>query len=220
VFRARCEQGDPGACLELYETAAAGSDDELLAVTCGYGAGSCAERFGEPFTYGDSQYLDELWDGCAAGDANLCRELFDASPVDSIYEHYGYICGRLDTGCEGLGAAGPSDAVLDQLYDECAAGDLGACGELALKAPEGSFYEDHGLTCAYIDGGCTTLIGEVSMVGDHDYLDDLWFQCVGGSARHCNVLWWWSPAGSDYEWFAEVCAEPAASGLPCEAAAP
>jgi hypothetical protein len=222
ALRVNCEQGDPAACLELYETAGAGSDDELLAITCGYGAGNCAEQFGEPYTYGDDPYFDQLWEACSIGEAPACRELFNNSPIDSIYEHYGYICGRPDAGCDGLGE--PDDflptAMLDQLYGECQAGVLEACGELVLRAPPDSFYAEDGLTCFGIDGGCSGLFGGAASVGDHDYLDSLWMHCVEGSAPHCNLLWWWSPSGSDYEWFAEVCAEPAAAGLPCEAAIP
>jgi len=47
----------------------------------------------EPYTYGDDPDLDLLWDGCAAGNAAACDQLYVASPASSAYEQFGATCG-------------------------------------------------------------------------------------------------------------------------------
>lgn len=42
----------------------------------------------EPYAYGDDAELDALWDGCAAGVADDCDDLYWLSPIDSEYETY------------------------------------------------------------------------------------------------------------------------------------
>jgi hypothetical protein len=48
----------------------------------------------EPFTYGQDEVLDSLWDACAAGDAAACDRLFLEAPLGSDYETFGATCGN------------------------------------------------------------------------------------------------------------------------------
>lgn len=47
-----------------------------------------------PFNVGDDLYLDELFAGCTKGDGADCDELWEESPVGSIYESFGVTCGN------------------------------------------------------------------------------------------------------------------------------
>jgi actin-like ATPase involved in cell morphogenesis len=47
-----------------------------------------------PYTYGDDEALDQLWDGCDAGDWSACDQLFAAAPFDTEYSFYGETCGE------------------------------------------------------------------------------------------------------------------------------
>lgn len=58
--------------------------------------------FGDPYTRGDDDALDTLWDACATGDLGACDELYDESPEDSEYRLFGSTCGDLD-GVETFG---------------------------------------------------------------------------------------------------------------------
>ena len=80
------------ACDELYWNSPSGSEYEAL--------GACLEAIwgewdttlgqcNDPFTYGDSPVLDELWDRCVNGDTNVCDELYWSSPIDSDYSILG-----------------------------------------------------------------------------------------------------------------------------------
>ncbi len=42
---------------------------------------------------GEDPALDSLWLACQAEDWGACDQLFDDSPVDSVYEAYGGTCG-------------------------------------------------------------------------------------------------------------------------------
>jgi len=55
---------------------------------------------GEPNAYGDDPALDELWDGCEAGDMQACDDLYLDSPFGSEYEAYGNTCGNRSDGSE------------------------------------------------------------------------------------------------------------------------
>ena len=44
--------------------------------------------------YGDDPQLDALYDGCAAGDAVACDELYVQSPSGSEYEQFAGTCGN------------------------------------------------------------------------------------------------------------------------------
>jgi hypothetical protein len=76
-----------------------------------------------PWTYGDDPGLDALWDGCEAGDAAACDELYAISPVGSDYEAFGSTCGgRTDGGgCDGAtdGSEQPPEGTGDELDVLC-----------------------------------------------------------------------------------------------------
>ena len=57
---------------------------------------------GEPDTYGDDTYLDDLWDRCASGDMSDCDELYFQSRFDSAYERFGDTCGNRYDAVSGL----------------------------------------------------------------------------------------------------------------------
>lgn len=70
----------------------------------GFGAGPDISDFREmasprsevegPYTYGDDDFLDALWDDCEDGSGEACDELFFDSPVGSEYEAFGNTCGN------------------------------------------------------------------------------------------------------------------------------
>jgi hypothetical protein len=112
--------------------------------------------------YGDDPELDALHDGCAAGDATACDDLYWQSPFGSAYEAFGATCGNVGPessdcatllgGAGNSGSAGEPDGYgddpeLDALWDQCGAGDGDACDELFFSSPVGSAYEDFGDTC-------------------------------------------------------------------------
>lgn len=47
------------------------------------------------WTLGDDPDLDRLWRECEQGAGSACDELFERSPVGSIYEDFGVSCGKL-----------------------------------------------------------------------------------------------------------------------------
>lgn len=47
----------------------------------------------DPWTYGDSEALDVLWEACASDDASACDELYEQSPEGSDYQRFGDTCG-------------------------------------------------------------------------------------------------------------------------------
>ena len=59
--------------------------------------------FDGPYTRGDDDTLDRMWDACAVGDLNACDELYEKSPGDSEYKLFGSTCGNL-TGVQTFGA--------------------------------------------------------------------------------------------------------------------
>ena len=170
--------------------------------------------------YGDNPDLDALYDGCTAGDAEACDELYWTSPVGSAYEAYGNTCGdRFPDGvftCVSAMDGGDipdaamnygDDPAFDALYDACAAGDLDVCDELYLTSPFGSEYEAYGSTCGQTDveqfGQCAG--AGPSAYGDDADLDALWDQCEAGDLATCDTLWLTSPIGSEYESFGNLC---------------
>jgi hypothetical protein len=117
---------------------------------------------GEPFTYGDDERFDALWDECEGGDMAACDELYQTSPIGSDYELFGGTCGGefeeladAPQECANPGAGGGGDepftygddAALDELWDACEAGDGQACDDLYFDSPLGSEYEEFGMTC-------------------------------------------------------------------------
>lgn len=59
-----------------------------------------------PYTYGDDDDFDALWDACEEGSGTACDDLFFQSPIGSEYEAFGNTCGNrleLDYDCSSLG---------------------------------------------------------------------------------------------------------------------
>lgn len=111
----------------------------------------------DPYTYGDDETLDWLWDRCAAGDMVACDELYDQAPYDSEYSFIGETCGERFHGqgeCaisdeQGAGFTYGDNPELDQLWDGCNAEDFDACRALYELSPSGSEYEQFGGTCGF-----------------------------------------------------------------------
>lgn len=49
----------------------------------------------EPFTFGDDDYLDDLWLKCERGQWVKCDDLYLDSPIGSEYEFFGATCGGI-----------------------------------------------------------------------------------------------------------------------------
>ncbi|MGA8046421.1 MAG: toll/interleukin-1 receptor domain-containing protein [Dermatophilaceae bacterium] len=116
-----------------------------------------------PASYGDDALLDQLWDGCEAGDLTACDTLYLEADIGTSYETFGSTCGltREPTYGECSTATEPDaespsvygdDATLDALWDACVAGDMAACDSLYYAAPVGTEYELKGSYC----GGTST----------------------------------------------------------------
>lgn len=118
----------------------------------------------EPFTYGDDDTLDALWDDCDDGDGEACDDLFYDSPVDSEYEEFGNTCGGRfaldevplscadeigggDIGAPTGGGSYGDDPELDALWDDCEDGDPTACDDLWEASEFGTEYYDFGFSC-------------------------------------------------------------------------
>ncbi len=111
------------------------------------------------------------------------------------------------------------DAALDELWDECAAGDMAACDLLWQTAPSGSEYETFGDTCGGLqDEGsgvmCAAAGGSsaANTYGDDATLDASWDACAQGDMQACDELYFASGFDTDYEAFADICGGAAESG--------
>ena len=96
-----------------------------------------------------------------------------------------------------------SDPLLDLLWDDCAAGDMGACDQLYRQAPLGSEYEAFGDTCGATTEGGTWC--ETGVDVTDPYLYGIYDACADGDMAACDTLYLESPAGSHFEWFGYTC---------------
>ncbi|MDO5495014.1 MAG: hypothetical protein Q4G64_04815 [bacterium] len=167
--------------------------------------------------YGTNPTLDALWDDCAAGDMEACDSLYRAAPAGTEYNHFGSTCGETEGpsygGCDlGVVGAYGSDRHLDELWDECEAGDMEACNDLYWSSPVSSEYEDFGSTCGATEspmyGRC--MVGDVDGYGTNAEFDDLWDQCEAGDMEACDDLYYATPVGSEYEEFGSTCGQTTA----------
>lgn len=94
-----CEEGDDFSCDVLAGSAPLGSAYVDFGHGCGGRRAVASDRAcqnpDEPFTHGDDPELDDLWDGCVAGDGDACSDLWFESPIGSVYETVGDACGAL-----------------------------------------------------------------------------------------------------------------------------
>lgn len=100
-----------------------------------------------------------------------------------------------------------TDQKLDELWDSCEGGDMGACDELYSKSPRGSDYADFGSTCGETKnpqfGGCDVPVA----YGDDPTLDSLWDSCKDGDMDDCDTLYYSAGEDSEYTDFADTCGE-------------
>ena len=94
-----CQKDDDYACIILNDISVSGSEYQSFAQSCG---GRDCEIV--PFSkyldgyerYGDSAYLDALYDACANTDSYACYELNTTAQFDSEYESFAQSCGGRD----------------------------------------------------------------------------------------------------------------------------
>ncbi len=213
-----CNAGNMVACNELAGAAPLATPYWEFGDTCGgrqpRGGGACTEMAadGEPYTYGDDPWLDELWDGCNGEDFGACQVLYEEAPIGSEYEWFGGSCGgRLDS-AEGCSLAGAPDAALEGLAVQCGSGELLACDHLSEQAAPGSDLAVLGATC----GGRREPGPPCAFtLGDSFVLDELWSGCEAGQMDACNALYFEAPIDSEYEMFGFTCGYRTDGGIPC-----
>ncbi len=169
-------------------------------------------------TYGDDPEMDLLWDMCEVGDGEACDQLFFISPFGSDYEEFGNTCGfrfELSTvlcadelGGSTGGTSYGDDPLLDNLYDECSAGNMLSCDNLFIESPVDSEYETYGSTCGGVEpdtfGGCAS---DPMFYGDDVHFDGLYDSCGAGDMAACDELYLFSAMGSEYESYGSSCGE-------------
>jgi hypothetical protein len=91
-----CLAGDNVACDLVYLLSPIGSDEEAIGLDCGgrgategVGCSGYDPATSTAYGYGDDPLLDGLWDLCAAGNRDVCDQLYFISPVGSSYETFG-----------------------------------------------------------------------------------------------------------------------------------
>ena len=189
------------------------------------------ESFGEAFadlaaiaSEGDDDGIDGAVDRVARRQAEV-REHSIGLGVD---------CGLVDPDDPGGGARAPTpsgpagdpaatidgygaNARLDELADQCFAGDLESCDALFRGSPGGSGHEDYASTCGgrfgvRVDGACAAVGGEpiapaddIEAFGSGGELDALATACFEGVLVSCNELFFAAPVDSGYEGYAATC---------------
>jgi hypothetical protein len=115
---------------------------------------------------GTDPAMDALWAACANENGQACFDLYQGSELASAYERFGFTCGGravadcgllfggastndgdVDFGFTPQSPAPGTDAVLDALWNSCAAGDGQACDDLFFDSDIDSDYEQFGFTC-------------------------------------------------------------------------
>jgi len=179
--------------------------------------------------YGDNAVLDALWDACADEDWAACDDLYRQATRDTAYWNFGDTCGGAwdanttdwcvdamtggATGDDEFDDSGITEAQriwFEALASACGAGDWDACDFLYMQTPVGSSYEHFGNTCGGAGDGtfwCDLEFGDGvdpdrMTRGSDPGFDALWIACEGGLVEACDLLYWESPADSEYEAFA------------------
>jgi hypothetical protein len=100
ALAAGCADDDPSSdagdsTTSVTASSASGDGETPASVTAPLGGPIPTFEVGSnAFAYGDDPGLDRLWDECAAGNGKACDDLYQAAPVDSEYETFGYTCGN------------------------------------------------------------------------------------------------------------------------------
>jgi len=179
--------------------------------------------------YGDNAVLDALWDACADEDWAACDDLYRQATRGTAYWNFGDTCGGAwdanttdwcvdamtggATGDDEFDDSGITEAQriwFEALASACGAGDWDACDLLYMESPSGSSYEHFGTTCGGAGDGtfwCDLEFGDGvdpdrMTRGSDPGFDALWIACEGGLVEACDLLYWESPADSEYEAFA------------------
>lgn len=233
---ADCAAGDMQACDDLYLGSPEGSDYEQFGFTCGDrtdGSEWCVNSGlgttpGDVNGYGDDEYLDGLWDECAAGDLAACDALYTESPVGSEYGLFGDTCGErtpggtwcVDEVIDGGSCTYGDDPEFDALWEQCAAGDMQACDDLYMASPLGSECEAFGATCGGTTDGAEWCVDVVISPDESPCadaaLDTLYWACEGGDMGACDDLYLQSDAGSACELFGDTCGGTTSGGTWCD----
>ncbi len=181
-----CADGNLDACDDLYFRSPFGSEYERFGSFCG-------NRVDEP-TFG----------GCLVELGDADEPIFD--PPEGAPEAFGDNSGFdvLWVACE------------DEVYD--------ACDDLYLSAPIDTGYEAFGSTCGgrtdELVGGCAAEFGadeggdfDAEAFGDDPGNDALYVACDDGDLNACDVLFFNSALGSEYELLASSCGGRRDSGF-------
>lgn len=93
-----CFEGDMAACDQLYQSTPLGSVEEAYGATCGGrlsspAPGRCQELVTAPIEVPAEVEDQGRAQACFDGDMAACDDLYRQSPVDSIDEAYGALCG-------------------------------------------------------------------------------------------------------------------------------
>jgi hypothetical protein len=113
----QCASTGTDVCDQLFNRAAAGSEYEAFANSCGgrgiqvacapgsSGTQPASSAKSNPSNYGDDPVLDALWDQCAGGDGQACTALAFQAPAGSTYAAFGQSCGNRpdDPSCPASG---------------------------------------------------------------------------------------------------------------------
>ena len=215
--------------LRAAQNAAEDVGDDLSDIVDDVTGGDDVTGDDSPMSFGDDPALDALYTACGDGDWQACDDLYNSAPVDSEYFAFADTCGgQWDAGTttfcveamnEGSGEETPATFTgaetiyFDALQQACAAEDWAACDDLYFATPAGSDYETFGDTCGLRNEGAGLCInefgdgvdpGEPMTRGSSAGLDALWTACEGGDTESCELLYWESPSGSEYETFAQA----------------
>jgi hypothetical protein len=144
----------------------------------------------EGTAFGSSEFLDEMWVSCEAGDMEMCDDLYYHAPFGSDYEAFALSCGGTRSEEEGE----------DLRVFWCTPDNQGN------SVPRS--FED--LSCDDWDpDDMDSLLGpwcrEPLSYGDDLFLDRLWDACADGDLSSCDSLSRAAIPSSSYEAFARSC---------------
>ena len=143
--------------------------------------------------------------------------LFDAAELCFEPDTMATIRGEAGTGPQAYG----DDTDLDALFDGCEAGNEIACDLLYTNSGASSEYNELGLDCAGRGDGIDMCSPDLDYAPDGINIDQgspglqtLATDCEDGDMLACDLLFFVSAPGSDYESLANTCAGRITSALP------